>query len=160
MEQHGRSRQHEQGGEEVDHHQVRVELGIDDDPADDRLGEHAEDEAAGQPHEVPAERTASDRREERRGDHDDEHDRDHPVAELDERVEPQRRRQLALRAARPIRAAETRSGQPHRGAGEDDGGDADEGHERQPANRLRGDRGHAAQPAAGGHGSLGHATVW
>ena len=92
-EHHGVDQQ-QHGGEEVHHDDVGIELRVDDDPAEDGLGQDAGHEPAAQPDQVAPARGAEDGAEEGRRHGDGEDDGDQPVAELDQAVELQRRGQV------------------------------------------------------------------
>ena len=104
---------------EVGHHEARGELVDDGQAAEHGLGEHAERQREREQRQVAAERPAPEREHghERHGDADDR--ADDAVAELDQRVGLQRRVGVPV-AARPVRAAEPRPGEAHRGAGQHD----------------------------------------
>ena len=120
--QHGREGDQHGGREEMQAHDVRVEVREHRDAADDRLQGHIEPDAERQPEQVPA--LAAQAHDEEEGDHghDDQDERQHAVAEFDDPVDAhlRRRDERSVRAARPGRAAEARSGQPHEAAGGDD----------------------------------------
>jgi hypothetical protein len=87
--------QQDHGGEEVHHDQVRVELRVDDDPAQHGLRQNSGDQAAAQVDQVPPPRPAEDGGEEggRHGDGKDH--RDQPVPEFDQPVELDGRGEMA-----------------------------------------------------------------
>ena len=96
------------------HDHVGVELRVDDDPAEDGLGQHADHEPAAQPDQVAPAGCAEERAQEG-GDHrDGDHDGDEAVPELDQAVELQGRRQMPDRALGPVAAAQARAGQADR----------------------------------------------
>jgi hypothetical protein len=132
---HQHHRQHE-----VAHDQRRIEMGEDDEPAQDDLAEHAENETDGEPGQVPPVRPAAQGGQDRHDDHDRHGAGDSPVDELDEGVVLERRHDAPFGAGRPVGAAEARAGDPHRSAGDDDERQSQQGEERDPAVARRGDR--------------------
>ena len=135
-ERHRRD-QNEHRQREVRHHEAGREVLADREPAEHRLCDHEQRQAAGEPREVAAERLARERQ--HRG--DDGHHSDHPgdgaVAELDQRVRAERR-QRASPALGPVRAPEARVGQPDGRAGQHDQRSA-----RRASRRRRGGTGRA-----------------
>ena len=121
---HEHHRQHE-----VAHHQRRVEVEEDDEAAEDDLADHPEDEAGGQPDQVPPVRPAPQGGQDGDDDHDRHRPRHHAVHELDEGVVLERRHDPALGAGRPVGAAEARTGHPHGPAGDNDEAQGEERHE-------------------------------
>ena len=121
---------------EVGHDHVGVELGVHHEGADHRLAQDPHDEAGREPAQVAPGRPA-----EERGHHGhgagDHQQRDHqPVAELDDRVEAERRGQVVLGAGGPVGAAQPGIGQPDRGPGdhvEDHHGQGDPAEEEEAA---------------------------
>jgi hypothetical protein len=109
--QHNGHRQEGDPHHEVGHDHVGVELGVDDDATEYGLGQHTEDEASGQPPQVPTGRCPEEGGHvgHSAGHHQDQDH--HPVAELDPRVEGRRGRQLLSGAGGPIRAAQAGVGQ-------------------------------------------------
>ena len=106
VHQHDRVDQQEHGGEEVHHDHVGIQLRVHDDPPEDGLGQDADHQAAAEPREVTPAGGAEDRAEEGGGDGNGEDDGDQAVAELDEPVELEGRREVSGRALRPVATAE------------------------------------------------------
>jgi hypothetical protein len=128
-----------QGGNEVEHHPVGIELGQDDDPADHGLGQDARHQAAAQPDQVPPPGRAEDGGHEGQRHGDDQDIGHHPVGELNEGVELEGRGQVAGRAVGPVRASKPRPGQAHRTAGEHNEGHQGQRHLVEPMTEGGGD---------------------
>jgi hypothetical protein len=114
------------------HHELRLQVELHRELAEDGLREHAGHEAERQPGEVAASGNAH-QAAENGDDHRDRHDPgDEPVRVLDEPVLARDREpvELPCRAAEPDRAAEARVGEPDRAAGHDDHREQDRGDER------------------------------
>jgi hypothetical protein len=118
----GEDRHREQ---EVGHDEARLELEDHREPAEDRLREHAERQQRGQHRQVAPARLTPEREDERRDARQPDDAGDEPVAELDPRVELERRRD-PVAALRPVRASEPRAGEPHGRAREHDREQQDE----------------------------------
>ena len=103
---------------EVGHHHVGVELGVDDEGTDDRLADDPDDEPDRQPAQVVAGRPPEERGHHGHGAGDHQEGDHQPVPELDERMEAERRRQVVLRAGRPVGAPETGIRQADGGPGD------------------------------------------
>ncbi len=101
-EHHGVGQQHH-GGEEVDHDQVGIELGVDDDPAQHGLGQYAHHQATAQIDQVGSAGPAEDRPQERGGHGDGQDHRDQAISEFDQAVELQGGGQVARRSSRANR---------------------------------------------------------
>ena len=137
--------QHRQ--EEVAHHQIRVEVVAHHEAAEHRLPHHAQRKEHAEDRQVAAIGAAHEREAGGR-DHDDAHEPgDHPVAELDHRVELQRRDRAAV-ALGPVRAAEARAGEAHGRARQHDHRQRAHGHDRHPLVELGRDRDAGAQRRA------------
>ncbi len=141
------------GGQEMDHDQVRVQLRVDDDAAHDGLEQDATDQAGAQPDQVAAERPAAEGGQERGGDHDDEEHRDHPVPELHQGMELERRGEVVAGAVGPVRAAEPGPGEADGRPGDDDQDRHDQGGDAEP---TEGGRRHRRQLEPGS----GHSGSW
>ena len=123
-----RDRQQGDPEHEVGHDHVGVELGVDDDRPEDGLAQDADEEATGQPAQVPAGGRAEERGDPGDRTGDDQDGDDHPVAEFDDGVEGEGRGEALVGAGRPVGAAQSGVGQPHRRPGghvEDDRGQGD-----------------------------------
>ena len=149
VDQHHGVDQQEHGGEEVHHDDVGVELGVDDDPAEDGLGQHAGHEAAAQPDEVAPAGGAEDRAQEGGGHRHGQDDGDQSVAELDQAVELEGRGQVPGRARGPVAAAQPRPGQADRRAGDDDERGQDQGQDVEPVAQRGRDGGDTAPRHSG-----------
>jgi hypothetical protein len=123
MDQDDGVRQEDHGGEEVHHDEIRVELGVDHDPAEYGLGHHPADQAAAQPDQIPATGSAEDGAQQGRRHRDGQDDGHHPIAEFHQTVELQRRSEVAHRAFGPVGTPQARSGQPDRPPGHHNEGD-------------------------------------
>ena len=133
----GRVEQHHRE-DEVEHHQPRGEVVLDDQGAEDRLADHPQRQQRAEQRQVPAVGPAEEG-EDAGGDHGDaDEPGQQPVAVLDHRVGVERRHGLAV-ALGPVRAAEAGAGEPHAGAGEDDQRQRAERDQRSPARSARGE---------------------
>ncbi len=141
--------QQEHGGEEVHHDDVGVELGVDDDAAEDGLGQHAAHQPSAQPHQVAPARGAEDRAEEGRGHPHGQDDGDQAVPELHQAVELQRGGQVPDRALGPVGAPQARAGQADPGPGQHDEGGQDQGHDVEPVAQRGRDGGGTAPRHSG-----------
>ena len=147
----GHEQQHRE--QEVADHPARLQPVPDRHPAQHGLREHAERQQQRDEREIAPERPPAPG-EQRRGQARQPDDPgQHPVAELDQGMRRELGREARARAARPVRAAEPGSREPHGGAGEDDQRADDERRERDVEVRAGGD-GEAGEAAhAGGEGS-------
>ncbi len=121
---HEDDRQQEVAGDER-----RVQIEQHRDAAEHDLADHPGDQAPRQPHEVVALGHTANRTENGGHDRNDDKPREQPVSRLDHllvvAVVPLGD-ELALLALRPVRAAQTRSGEPHGGTGDDDDREQDQ----------------------------------
>src|SRR5579883_188291 len=139
QDRRGRHHGHRQG--EVRHDEVRVELRVDHDPAEDGLAQHPGDKPGGQPGEIAPVR-APPQGAEQRGDQDDGQRHGHEtVPELDQRVVGELGGEPVLVARGPVGAAEARSAQAHGGARRDDEHDGRQGGDGQAPEGLLADGG-------------------
>jgi len=149
-EQDDRAGEDEHRQQEVAHDEPGPQLEDHGQPAEHRLRQHAERQQRGEDREVAAARRAAEAEQEG-GDARDAHEAGHDaVAELDERVGLERRRD-ALAAARPVRAAQAGAGEPDGRAAEHDEEQQDErgeAHELVLARREDGQAGPHRQPRA------------
>ena len=123
--------------DEVAHHQPGGEVVLDDQGAEDRLADHPQRQQRPEQRQVPAERPAEPGQH-AGGDHREADEAgEQPVAVLDHRVGVERGHRPAV-ALGPVRAAEARSGQPHRGAGQHDQRERREGDQSSPWRRAAG----------------------
>ena len=132
VDEHDGVDQQEHGGEEVHHDHVGVELGVDDDAAQHRLGQDAGHQPAAQPDQVAPAGRAQDGAQEGGRHREHQHDGHEAVAELDQAVELEGRGEVARRAFGPVRAAQARSGEPHGPPGDHDEGGQDQGDHVEP----------------------------
>ena len=102
------------------HDDQRVELELDRDVAERRLGERAGEGSEGEAHRPVRQAGGAPRGEPGEERQQDREEGDDPVRELDEGVVALLGERVPGRAARPVLAAEPRAGQPHGRAGGDD----------------------------------------
>ncbi len=116
-----------------------VQMGPHDDCADDALSRNAGDQCRREEHEITPARPPDPCAE--RGQHhrqaDDE--REHPVDLLDRRVLRRHIDEVRVVAVRPVVAPETGTGQPHRGASDDDDPDQHQRRGADPAELVGGE---------------------